>query len=158
MEYPEDIENRTLYLVDPPNFFLTIFANVHRALDGLPIPNGTHVLSPNTPLGVEMTVTRVDEDTLHVDPIGGFPYLLFRDGTKPFRPGDRVVLKHLTVEILNVDAAGIAQDVNYHFPAPLESGRFYWLQMDGANYKPYTLPAIGETHLFNEGKRSIFAK
>lgn len=151
--YPEGIENRTLYLVNPPNYFLTIFTNVRRSLEGLPVPDGTHTLSSNTPFGVEMKVTRVDEDTLHVDPEGGFPYLLFRDATKPFRPGDRVELKHFTVEILSVNAAGNAQDVNYHFPAPLESDRFYWLQMDGFNYKPYTLPSIGETHIFNAGKK-----
>ena len=155
--YPEDVEKRILYLVDPPTYLLAIYVNVYRALEGLPVPIATHSLSPNTGIPVEMTITRIDEDTLHVDPVGGFPYILFRDSTKPFHAGDRVELEHLTVEILNVNAAGNPQDVNYHFPAPLESEQFIWLQMDGFNYKPYTLPAIGETHRLNQGKKSSIA-
>ena len=73
IEYPADIEERAMYLIDPPNFFLTTYANVFRDLNGLPTPRASHILSSNQPLPVVLTVTRVDEDTLHYVPEGGYP-------------------------------------------------------------------------------------
>ena len=58
IEYPADIEERVMYLIDPPNFFLTTYANVFRDLNGLPAPRASHILSSNQPLPV-----RVDRDS-----------------------------------------------------------------------------------------------
>lgn len=150
--YPDDIEGRRLFLINAPNYFFSTYANVYRALNGLPVPLAMHTLSPNAPLPSKMTVTRVDEDTLRFDAADGFRYLLFRDTDKPFKPGDKVVLENLTVEILEVDAAGRAMAVHYHFRAPLESAAYCWMQMNmSMRFEPYTPPAVGETQVFYGG-------
>jgi hypothetical protein len=150
--YPEDIANRRVFLINAPNYFLTTYSNVYRALEDLPTPEGMHTLSPNAPVPAKMTVTRIDADTLRFDAAEGFQYLLFRDIDRPFAMGDRIELEHLTVEILEVDAVGRAKAVHYHFPAPLESKRYFWLQIDPAfRFEPYTPPAIGASHTFYAG-------
>lgn len=156
VEYPADIANRTLFLINPPTYLITTYTNVRRELEGMSVPNGTHILSANSMIPVEMTVTRVDEDTLHVAPDGGFPWLLFRDVSDPFQAGDRVELEHLVVEILHVNGDGVPTDVNYHFSAPLESESFYWLQMnERGGYEEYAPPAIGDSVVFYEGNESF---
>ena len=46
---------------------------------------------------------------------------------------------------------GVPLEVNYHFPAALESSRFYWARTDGTfGIEPYTPPGVGETHVFND--------
>lgn len=149
IEYPDDISERRLFLINAPNLFFTTYANVFRAVEGMPVPQGTHLLSPNAVLPTTMTVTRVDEETLHFAAADGFRYMLFRDTDKPFKVGDHITLKHFSVDVLEVDDEGRAMAVHYRFPAPLESPTYCWMQMDlSMRFEPYTPPAIGETHIF----------
>ncbi len=149
IDYPEDIAERRLFVINAPNYFFTTYANVYRALEDLPVPQGTHRLSPNAPIPAKMTVTRVDEDTLRSVGEHGFQYMLFRDIDKPFQVGDRIELLHLTVEIIEIDEVGRAMAVDYHFPEPLESRKYCWMQMDlSMRFEPYTPMGIGETQVF----------
>jgi len=149
IDYPDDIGDRRLVIINAPNFFFTTYANVYRTVEGLPVPQGTHLLAPNAPIPARMTVTRVDEDTLYFAGEDGFRYMLFRDEDKPFAVGDRIELTHLTVEVLEVDDVGHAMAVHYHFPAPLESPTYCWMQMDlRMKFEPYTPLGIGETQVF----------
>ena len=149
LEYPPGIEEKVQFLIDPPNYFVVTYANIHQRLSGKPTPKATHTLSSNQAVPVELRVTRLDLDTLRMQPDGGFPYLLFRDQSARFEVGQRIELENLTVEVVTVTEQGLAQDVDYHFNEPLESPQYVWSKTRGLfGLEPYTPPAVGESHVF----------
>lgn len=149
VRFPEGVESKTVVIANAPNFFLTAYMTIARSLKGEPAPARLYMLSPNNPTSVPMTMTRVDERTLRVEPQGGFPWLLFRSEVEPFEVGDTVKLEAMTVEILETNHKGVPMTVEYRFDAPLEDERYVWMAIAGMQYRPFELPEIGETRHLN---------
>ncbi len=157
----------TAIVVAAPSAFLSLGAGtVATVVHGSPkIP--TVVLSASLH---KTEVTRTDERTLLIRPLGGFllpatapdpvgserPTLdpqksllmldhLFRDlAHAPFRPGDQVRLSGLDVQIVEVDA-GRPLAVTFRFNAPLEDARWQLLVWREGVYQRFVVPAVGAT-------------
>ena len=157
----------TAIVVAAPSAFLALGAGtVATVVHGSPKIR-TVVLSASLH---ETEVTRTDERTLLIRPLGGFllpatapdpigserPGLdpqksllmldhLFRDLARaPFEPGDQVRLDGLNVRIAEVDR-GRPMAVAFQFDAPLEDVRWQWLAWRDGAYRPFPVPAVGST-------------
>jgi hypothetical protein len=71
----------------------------------------------------------------------------FLAGGKKWKPGERVVRKAFTVEVLETSERGAPRSVSFHFDMPLESTGFAWLYFDwtAARYSRFVLPQLGAT-------------
>ncbi len=147
--FPENIDEKTVVIVDSPSYFLTVPLPIRRSLHGEPVPAHMYTLSPNSMALVPITMRREDEHTLVVTPEGGFPEIVFRSVHEPFRVGDRITLPGIRVEILEADAKGVAMSVAYRFDVPLEDESLFFVQMSGLDYEEFTPPAIGESVVLN---------
>jgi hypothetical protein len=152
-EFHEGVETQTVVIANAPNYFLTVYLTISRELAGLPAPRRMYSLSPNNPLPVPTTMTRVDERTLRVAPEGGFPWMLFRSTLDPMAAGDRVELEMLAVRVVEVNAKGVPQVAEYEFSVPLEDPGLVWIGIEGLEYRPFALPAVGETLELNPKER-----
>lgn len=134
--------------------------------DGRAVPRRTLNLSPS---GSASSITRFDERTLVVRPLGGYlqPRGLYPDGEAPpplsFRYQaqlmDMVVRSHarpmhlhetinlsaVTIEITELTDDGRPAEATFRFRAPLEDPSFRWLYIEDARYVPFVVPDIGET-------------
>jgi hypothetical protein len=153
VEFPEGIEAETVVIANAPNYFMTVYMTVSRELAGRPTPKRMYSLSPNNPLAVPTTMTRVDERTLRVAPKGGFPWILFRSEVEPMAAGDRVELDAMSVRVVEVNARGVPQVVEYEFRAPLEDAGLVWMAIEGMRYRGFAPPGVGETLELNAKER-----
>lgn len=129
-----------------PRTTLTLWSGMHGAMVRRP-DSTTLVLEPrcgflcpphwNSP-GVAPTPVSLGRLALSIDRI-------FRDPlTHPFEEGDRVRLDRVDVEVLQVED-GRPTVVAFTFPAPLESPRWRWVRWQDWVYRPFQLPAIGDS-------------
>ena len=155
-----DAEGKDVIVVNAPCAFVLAYSPFYRAYYGEPLPRTMRTLVPGC-TGLE--VRRTDEKTLVIrsavrniftcDDVGVFhaAYLMnvgnVAIGGPVAKKGDRHALSGLTVEVLESDAADVASRVSFQFDAPLESPDFHWLWWDWQtwSYKPFTLPAIGQS-------------
>jgi hypothetical protein len=137
---------------------------------GEPTPARLRFLAPSYS---DVSVTRLDERTLLVRPELG--YLLppatpvgktqdfwplahaafaaqygdgfYRSSAAPFTLGQQVVLSGMRAEVTAVSADGRPLEARIQFDAPLEDASLRWLQWDwkSRRYRPFALPAVGET-------------
>jgi hypothetical protein len=70
---------------------------------------------------------------------------MVRGLSRPFRPGDRVVLSDLEVRVTEVEPDGRAAEAEFRFDRPLEDSALVWKTWQGGSLAPFSLPAIGET-------------
>jgi len=135
------IASKTVILVNTPSDALAGYVPIMRASRGQPRP--AHILwfaSATT----ELTVTRVDDRTLRVEP--RMPLLhydidqMMRDPRKrPFAAGEHAALHAVTIDVLG------PQTFLAHFAIPLDDPSLVWLRWEGKSYTPYTPPAVGAT-------------
>jgi hypothetical protein len=80
-------------------------------------------------------VSRLDETTLRVRPERGFldnGFLrMVRGLSRPFHPGDEVVLSDLTVRVRDVTADGRPAEVDFTFGVPIEDPTLLWTRLRG---------------------------
>ncbi len=146
-ELDDRVTDQTVLAVNMPNYPFT-YLPIMRALKGQPLPAHTHSLAPNTL--VQMRVSRPDESSLAVEPEGGFPWWLFRDGEHAFALGERVELTGMTVEVTKLAEEGWPLEVVYRFAVPLEHPSLVWLELQNGALVPFTPPAVGESHVLND--------
>ena len=147
--FPDSIDQKTVVIVNSPTYFLTIPLPIRRALEGKPVPAHFYTLSPNTLAPVPIEMKREDDRTLIVTPKAGFPEFVFRSVHDPFFVGDIVSLPGMTVEILDVNDAGVPMSVAYRFDAQLEDKSLFFVQMRNLDYERFTPPGIGESVVLN---------
>lgn len=135
-------------------FHRTHYTTLMRLADGAPAPRRSVVL---TSMFDGAAVTRVDGDTLEVQPDRGFMAIdldrIHRRVEAPFAVGDRVRLPDLEVEVLAITADGRPARAAFHFTRPLEDPSLRWLVVAPppdappltVETRPFDLPAIGET-------------
>lgn len=159
---PPDLENQDLIVVNAPNPFSFIYISTFRAHQGQSLPRAIRILAPGfSPL----EITRTDENTLLLEARSGnllsyqkrvgspFVYFYkhyndaFRDKRFPLRPGKKVVLPRLTVEVIAVDNNGQPTKASFRFAVSLDDSSLCWLQWNWKknSYEPFKVPAIEES-------------
>jgi hypothetical protein len=73
---------------------------------------------------------------------------MLRGLSRPFHPGDEVVLSDLRVRVDEVSPDGDRPArVDFEFAVPLEDPSLLWMQWEGAALAPYAPPGVGESHV-----------
>jgi hypothetical protein len=68
--------------------------------------------------------------------------------SRPFRPGDEIVLSDLRVGVHDVTADGRPAEVDFHFAVPLEDASLLWMRVHaGGALAPWSPPAVGESQV-----------
>jgi hypothetical protein len=98
----------------------------------------------------KLHVLRVDGTTLRVRPENGFLdngwLRMVRGPSRPFRPGDEVVLTDLRARVREVTSDGRPAEVDFTFAVPLEDPSLLWTRLHaGGALAPWTPPAVGES-------------
>ncbi len=151
-EMPLDrtVERQTLVVLNPPTALALMALPFVQAVEGRAIPLRTRGLAGSAASGA---AERTDERTLAVRVKGGFlsesADTVFRDSTRRMKPGDRIELTGVTVEVVTVKEGGRPWEVRFRFDVPLEDGSLRWVQWTGLAYAPLRLPAVGEVVLFS---------
>jgi hypothetical protein len=147
---PDDVEEKTVIFTNAPNIFYTSDLINVRAVMGEPIPARVRSLAPNTIFPVAVRLTRMDERTIEAEPVGGYPWLLVRDGGHPFAVGDVVDVAGMSVTVLSLADEGWPLKVRFRFDKALEDPSYVWLRFERDTYVPFTSPGVGETVVLGE--------
>jgi len=72
---------------------------------------------------------------------------LFLSRSHPFRPGDRIELPRMSVDVLGVDNRGRPREVEFRFDVSLDDFSLIWLQWNWKtqDFSPFKVPAIGQS-------------
>jgi hypothetical protein len=120
---------------------------MQRQVSGVPRPARMRVLAS---CFSEVQVSRPDAATLRLRPEKGFldnEWLrIVRGPSRPFRPGDEVVLSDVRARVRDVTADGRPAEVDFTFGVPLEDRSLLWTRLRGGGaLLPWVPPAVGET-------------
>ncbi len=140
------VERQTLVVLNPPNAVATYWLPYVQAVDGKAVPLRLRGLAASASSG---TAARLDERTLAVRVKGGYltriEDTVFRDPLHPLKPGDRIELAGLVVEVASVKEDGRPWEVRFRFDVPLEHPSLRWLQWKGRAYAPFRPPGLAES-------------
>ncbi len=140
------VEQQDVVLLNPPSLLHTAYFPWEREAAGLPIPRRVRYLGSGM---AAMTVHRADARTLVIRIDGGYIgwsiERLFRDERHPMAVGERVVLTGMTAEVTALTADGRPAEAAFRFDVPLEDAALRWLWWHDGQFRPFTLPAVGET-------------
>ncbi len=166
--FPGDsaVAGQRVLVVSTPTAFVSQFAPLMRTVDDGPVPSSSLVLGSSIH---EIQVSRSGPQTLVLRPRGGFLLapgrapevavqmpafdpryiyslfdLLFKDDPRT-RPGDRIELDWLSIEILQITEDGRPHEVAFHFDLELENKVFRWIRWEDGIYVPFEPPRAGET-------------
>jgi hypothetical protein len=95
----------------------------------------------------EAVIERRSSDTLRVSAREG----LFdrrseaRGQGVAFKPGDKVVLSELTIEILALNHDGLPSVCDFVFAHPLEFSKYVWQTWQNGKLRSFQVPKLGET-------------
>ncbi len=139
------LEHQDLVVVNAPSAMHANYCLLLRDFEGKPGPRSMRVLGP----GFQSTmVRRTDENTLEIEPGGGYFGLfldrLFRSDEHPFHAGQEVVLPRMTARVMSLNQDGRPAAVAFRFDTPLEDPALRWIQWTGDSFVPFEPPAIGE--------------
>jgi hypothetical protein len=140
------VEHRDLCIINAPHPAFAAHVLLQRECEGQPVPKRLRVIAPAL---APVRVGRPDERTLVVAPADGFGDRvlgrLFRDKDRPMRPGERLELTGLSIEVLRVGGDGMPAEAVFRFTVPLEDRTLYWLRWEKDRLVPWTPPSVGQT-------------
>ena len=136
------IADKTVVILAAPSDALAGYVPIMRASRHQPRPAHLYWLATATSA---VTVTRVDDHTLHVTTQDGMlrydvDQMMRSPRLRPFRAGDRVALTGVTVEVTAVTRDGRPQDITVYFDKPLDDPSYVWLRWQGHTYVPMAAP------------------
>jgi hypothetical protein len=155
-----DAENKDVIVINAPCSFALAYAPFYKAYYHKPLPRTIRTLVPGC---TSFNVQRTDDRTLMIqsgasgifscDDVGPvhFAYVFsacnMAIGVPKSKKGDQYVLDHLTVEVLESNAADVATRVAFRFDTSLDSPDFHWLWWDwqAFAYEPFKMPAVGQS-------------
>jgi hypothetical protein len=143
----ETVRARSLVILSSAAEMTTFPPWMQRQVSGVPRPARMRVLA--SCMG-RVQVSRPDAMTLRVRPEKGFldnEWLrIVRGPSRPFRPGDEVVLSDMRARVREVTADGRPAEADFTFGVPLEDPSLLWtrLRAGGALF-PWSPPAVGES-------------
>jgi hypothetical protein len=153
----EAVRQKTLVILSSAAEMTTFPPWMQRHVDGRPFPRSMRVLaSCTTKLDVSgmgaavLRVSRLDDKTLRIRPEHGFldaeHLRIVRGLSRPFQPGEEVVLPDLRVRVREVTSDGRPAEADFTFPVALEDGSLVWMQLEaGGTLVPWSPPAVGES-------------
>jgi hypothetical protein len=140
-----EIERETFVYVNPPGDPLASYIPIMRADAGGHLPRAHRWLASGTS---EITLERLDEHTLRVRPERGFMHSaseqMLRSPRRPLQVGDVVQIQGFSAHITALMPDGRPAEAVVRFDTALEHPSLRWFHWEGAGYKPFRLPAIGE--------------
>jgi len=142
----EALRNQTLMIVYAPADLIGATLPPMRAAMGKPVPQYSRELAAGVRwlefkrTGERTFIVRLD-DTFMSKPLSQF---FCNPATHPMRPGQRVELTGMTVEILTVNGRGAPREAAFHLDRPLEDPSLRWIVFQGRAYAPFSPPEVGE--------------
>jgi hypothetical protein len=144
----EEAKGKTLVLVNPPLDVFAVYFPVFRGARRWTLPDHFRWLATGE---ADLTVTRVDANTLALTPQGGFlqtaSQVMFRRADRRFAIDEEVRLDGTTYKIVALTEDGRPAKLEVSFDRPLESPDFAWRVWGKHEYLPFTPPAIGKSVL-----------
>jgi hypothetical protein len=143
----ETIREKTLVILSSAAEMTTFPPWMQRQVSGVPRPRRMRVLAS---CSTTLHVSRPDATTLRVRPERGFldnEWLrMVRGPSRPFRPGDEVVLSDVRARVRDVTADGRPAEVDFTFDVPLEHPSLLWTRLQaGGALAAWSPPAVGES-------------
>jgi hypothetical protein len=145
----EAIRGQTLVILSSAAELTTFPPWMQRQVSGVPRPARMRVLA--SCFG-KVQVSRLDQTTLRLRPEKGFldnEWLrMVRGPSRPFHPGDEVVLSDMRARVREVTADGRPAAVDFTFGVPLEDPSLLWTRLQaGGALIPWSPPAVGGSQL-----------
>ncbi len=145
----EAVRGKTLVILSSSAELTTFPPWMQRQLLGGPRPRSMRVLAS---CFASLRVSRLDATTLRVRPEQGFLdndlLRIVRGPSRPFHPGDEVVLSDLRVRVREVTADGRPAEADFAFPVALEDASLLWTRLEaGGALAPWSPPPVGESQL-----------
>jgi hypothetical protein len=164
----EAVQRQRLVIVNAPSALSSFYSFVMQAFEGRRLPDRVLLMASTVQ---EVEVRRIDGQTLAVCPRGGLLLppghpvegseaeqpvfdvryglqsldLLFRAPAQRFVRGERIELTGVTIEIAELGAHGRPTEIWFRFIEPLESPSLRWVTWTDDGYRPFVLPAIGQS-------------
>jgi hypothetical protein len=134
-------------VVNPPADFMMGYLAVMRAATGSPRPLRMRWLASSE---WAVTLTRIDAHTLEARPergyLGDTTARMMRDPERePFHVGDKVALKGMTTEVLEVTSDGRPALARFHFDRSLDDPGLWLGRWEHGRAVRMAAPAIGQT-------------
>lgn len=145
----ESIRGKTLIILSTSVELTTFPPWMQRQTSGVPRPRRMRVLASCYD---ELRVSRPDAATLRVRPGKGFldndALRIVRGLSRPFRPGDEVVLSDMRARVNEITPDGRPAEVDFTLVVPLEDPTLLWMRVQaGGALTRWSPPAVGESVL-----------
>ena len=145
----EGVRGKTLVILSSAAELTTFPPWMERQVLRVPRPHRMRVLAT---CFAKLYVSRPDARTLRVRPENGFLdnelLRMVRGLSRPFHPGDEVVLSDMRARVRDVTADGRPAEVDFTFAVPLEDPSLLWMRLQaGGALAPWSPPAVGEGEL-----------
>jgi hypothetical protein len=143
----EAIRGKSLVILSSAAEMTTFPPWMQRQVSGAPRPAHMRVLAS---CFSQLSVSRPAATTLRIRPEKGFldnAWLqIVRGPSRPFRPGEEVVLPDVRVRVRDVTADGRPAEADFTFGVPLEDRSLLWARVQaGGALVPWSPPAMGES-------------
>ncbi len=142
----KSIEDKLLVYVNPPAVPLAAYTPITRAALHIPRARTQRILGTST---TEMTITRLDANTLHLAPRGGFlqnpASKLMWSPKRPFTAGERIPVGETVFTVRSVTPDRRPLEVDVRFDRSLDEPGYVFEQWIDTRYRPFTPPAVGQT-------------
>ena len=147
----EAVRGKTLVILSSAAEMTTFPPWMQRRVLGVPGPRRMRVLATCFD---KVHVSRLDATTLRVRPEKGFLdnelLRMVRGLSRPFHPGDEVVLSDMRARVREVTADGRPVEVDFTFAVPLEDPSLLWTRVQGGGaLAPWSPPAVGESEVLS---------
>jgi hypothetical protein len=145
----EAVRGKALVILSSAAEMTTFPPWMQRRVRGVPGPHRMRVLAT---CFAKLRVSRLDATTLRVRPEKGYLdselLRMVRGLSRPFHPGDEVVLSDMRARVLEVTADGRPAEVDFTFAVPLEDPSLLWTRLQkGGALMPWVPPAVGESEV-----------
>jgi hypothetical protein len=145
----DGVRGRTLVILSSAAELTTLPPWMQRQVLGLPRPRTMRLLAT---CFADLRVSRLDATTLRLRPEKGFLdnelLRMARGLSRPFHPGDEVVLSDMRVRVNEVTPDGRPAEADFTFAVPLEDASLLWTRLRGGGaLVPWSPPAMGESQV-----------
>jgi hypothetical protein len=146
-----EVAQQTVLVAQVPDSVLLTYLPVMRWFDRRPRPDHLHWLLATTQ---SAHVERLSDRELRVTCEGGCfdRHWNERSSRLPLHRGDRVVLRDMTVAVLEVAPDGRPVVCDFSFNEPLEAARYRWLTWRHGRLEAWQVPEPGQSSLLAGGE------
>jgi len=137
--------SRDLVIVNHPMAFHVLHLLTQRIVDDQPIARSTLTLAS---AGEPLSITREGATSLlvHTNDEGSRSHLLdLYSPAYPYKGGEVIELPAATATVQTATPDGRPRDILFHFKRPLEDASFDWIYWRDGQFRPFTVPKVGQT-------------